>query len=316
MMLILGGVAILAVIGLIPLAVALYSAYGPQLTAVFASEESVSGQLQMPDVVGLEEGPARTALTQLGLEMVVEGEESHPTWPVFTVIRQSVAPGSAVQAGDRVSVVLSQGPPLIEVPDVTGLSFEEGQQQLTTLDLVAQKYEDWSAEPLGRIISQDPPPDSLVANRTLVTLVVSNGSRVPMGANLGSQIGVEAYELPRLQYRAGEAINVTFFWKALAPPGDNYNLFVHLTTPQGGVVSQIEGPPLGGTRPTTEWGVNEVVVDPYQLPIPASTAPGEYQIRIGFDNPATSARLPILEPGRGQQDNLGALILRSIEVIP
>jgi len=277
----------------------------------------VSGnQLQMPDVVGLEEGAARTALTQIGLEMAVAGEEPHPTWPAFTVIRQSIIPGAGVDLGTQVDVVLSQGPPLIEVPDVTRLNFEEAEQQLTNLDLVVQKYEDWSAEPLGSVVSQDPPPNSLVANRTLVTLVVSNGSRVPMGANLGGQIGVEAYELPRLQYRAGENVSITFFWKAIAPPTDTYNFFIHLTTPQGGVVSQIEGPPLGGTRPTTDWAVGEIIVDPYQLPIPASTPPGEYQLRIGFDNPATSARLPILEAGRGQQDNLGALILRSIEVIP
>jgi len=67
---------------------------------------------------------------------------------------------------------------------------------------------------------------------------------------------------------------------------------------------------------TSQWPVDETVVIPVQLIIPATTAPGDYQIRIGLYNPNTQSRLPIIEPGRGQQDNLGALILRSIQVIP
>ena len=310
-MLVLGFVAIVAIVGLVPLFVALYGVYGPQLSTPTIE----SGQIQLPDVVGLEETEARAILSPLGLEMVVEGEEPHPTWPAFTIIRQSIAAGTPVEPGSQISVVLSQGPPLIEIPDVTGLPFDQAEQRLTALDLVPQKYEEWSAEELGSIISQDPPAESLVANRTLVTLVVSNGSRVPMGANLGGQIALEAYEIPRLQYRAGETIGLTFFWKALSPMEEDYNLFIHLTTPEGGIVSQVEGPPQGGARPTNIWSVGDVIIDPYQLPIPPSTSPGEYQIRIGFDDPTTSARLPILEPGRGQQDNLGALILRSIQVV-
>lgn len=310
-MLALGFVAIIAIVGLIPLFVAIYGAYAAQVSGTVGPN-----QPQMPDVVGLEESEARLILSRLGLEMVVTGEEPHPTWPAFTVIRQSVAPGDSVEPGSQVNVALSQGPPLIEVPNVTGTSFEEAQQRLTEVDLVAQKYEEWSAEPLGSVVSQDPPANSLVANRTLVTLVVSNGSRVPVGANLGGQIMLEAFEIPRLQYRSGEVINLTFFWKAVSPPAANYDLFVNLTTPQGGIVSQIEGPPLGGSRPTGGWAVGEIIVDPYQLAIPVSTAPGDYQIRIGFDNLETSARLPVLEAGRAQQDNLGALILRSIQIIP
>ncbi len=316
-MLMLGFVAILAVVGLIPLFVAVYGAYVPALAvnAPTGLPPLAPGQVRMPDLVGLEETAARSMLQGMGINLVVEGEETHPTWPAFTVIRQSVAPGIGVDVGSDVRVVMSQGPPLLEVPDVTGINFEEAQQRLNALDLVVQKFEDWSVETPGSVIAQDPPARSLVANRTLITLIVSNGSRVPTAANFGGQIVLDAYEIPRLQYRAGETVSLTFFWKAIDVPTDDYNLFVHLTTPQGGIVSQIESPPQAGVRPTKSWAVGDIIVDPYQLPIPGSTASGEYQIRIGFDNPASGARLPILEAGRGQQDNLGALILRSIQIV-
>lgn len=314
----LGIIAIIAVTGLIPLFVAVYAAYvqEPRSNLPTPMPPLSPGQLRMPDIVGLEEATARAALENMGLNLVVEGEEPHPTWPVFTIIRQSTPAGAGLDPGSTVNVVVSQGPALIELPDVTGMPFEEAQQRLTSLDLVVQKYEDWSVETPGNVVSQDPPPNSLVANRTLITLVVSSGSRVPIGANLGGQLLLSAYEIPRTQFRSGETINLTFFWQAMTQPPEDYIVFVHLTTPQGGIVSQVEALPQGGVNPPTQWKTGDVVVDAYQLPIPPTAAPGNYQIRIGLYHPVTKARVPVVEPGRGQQDNLGALILQSIQVMP
>ena len=316
-MLLLGVLVIIAILGLIPLAVAIYRVYSANSSNLLPSSlpTLAPGQVRMPEVVGLEESEARLVLQELGVELFIDGEEPHPTWPAFTVIQQSIAPGAGVDSGASVAVVLSQGPPLVEVPNVVGIGFEQAEEQLKTLDLVVRKYEEWSVERPGEVIIQDPPASSLVANRTLITLIVSNGSRTPVGANLGGQIIVEAYEIPRLQFKPGEMINLTFFLRSESSPAEDYNFFVHLTTLQGGIVSQIDTTPQGGARPTTSWAGGEQFVDPYQLSIPASTAPGDYQLRIGFYNPTTQARLPIADPGRGEQDNLGALILRSIEII-
>ncbi len=316
-MLMLGIIAIVAILGLVPLFVAVFSAYAPTIVDASSSSslsELQPGQVSMPDLVGLEETVAQSAVENMGLTLEVKGQEPHPTWPAFTVIRQSVQAGAVVDTGSNISVFLSQGPSLIEVPDVTGMHFEEAEQLLTSLDLVVQKYEDWSVETPGQVVLQDPPPGSLVANRTLLTLVVSSGSRTPVGANFGGQIALNAYELPRLQHKPGEAIDLIFFWQALAAPLNNYNLFIHLTTPQGGIVSEIDQSPQIG--PTAGWPAGGLVVDPYQLVIPPTTVTGDYQIRIGFYDPQSNTRLPVTEPGRAEQDNLGALILRTVQVIP
>lgn len=303
----LGMVAILAVLGLVPLFVAVYSA--------FANSGLSASAVQVPDVVGLEENEARAQLQSLGLQMVVEGEESHPTWPAFSIIRQSVAAGATLPPGATVSVVLSQGPALIEMPNVVGMQYDAAQALLTSLDLIPQKYEDWSVETPGQVLNQEPAPGSLVANRTLSTLVVSSGSRTPVGANFGGEILLNAYEIPRLQFQPGEGIRLVFFWQTLKTPGVDYNLFIHLTTPEGGIVSQIDTQPQGGPPQTTSWQIGDIITDPYQLPIPAQTPAGNYQIRVGFYNPATNTRVPVLEPGRAEPDNLGGLIIRTIQVI-
>jgi serine/threonine-protein kinase len=318
LMFLLGGIAILAIIGLIPLFVAVYAAYVQEPAGGPSSNlpTLAPGQIRMPYLVGLDEKTARSALQNMGLELVVDGEESHPELPAFTIVRQSVQAGEPISPGNQISVVLSQGPPLIEIPTLTGLRYEEAAQKLEALNLIAQKYEDWSADPPGNVVSQDPPAGALVANKAPVTLVVSSGSRVPVGANLGGQILLSAYEIPRIQFKPGEVINLTFFWQAIAPPSANYNLFIHLTTPQGGIVNQVDTQPQAGVRPTSNWGTGDSIVDPYQVPIPPTTAPGDYQIRIGFYNLDSKARLPIFEPGRAEPDNLGALILRTIQIVP
>ncbi len=304
-LLMLGLAAIVAVLGLVPLFVAVYDAYAHR-----------SGAVQVPDVVGFEEARARTTLENVGLSMTVAGQAPHPTYPAFTIINQSVPAGSAVERGTTITVQLSQGPPLAEVPNLVGKQFDEAAQALKKLDLVPQKYEDWSVEAPGLVVAQDPPPGSVVANRGLVTLVVSSGSRTPVGANFGGEILLSAYEIPRLQYKPGEAIKLVFFWQPLAVPAANYNVFIYLTTAQGGIVSKVEAQPQANPRLTSSWQIGQVVVDAYQLAIPATTPADNYQIRVGFYNPQTNnTRLPVLEPGRAQQDNLGALIIRTIQVI-
>ena len=303
----LGIIAILAVLGLVPLFVAVYNAY--------ASGAIVSSQPQVPDVIGLEEAEARTVLERTGLQLAVDGQEPNPTWPAFTIVRQSVPAGELVSRGSVVHVILSQGPALIEVPNLVGMDADAAQQTLQTLDLVSQKYEDWSVEPPGRVVAQEPPVGSLVANRSLVTLVVSSGSRSPVGASFGSQILLNAYEIPRLQFKPGDAINLTFFWQTVTVPGDDYNLSIQLTTPEGGIVSEIDTQPQGGPRLTSNWQIGELIVDPYQLSIPATTPAGNYQIRVGFYNPTTNARIPITEQGRAEQDDLGGLNIRTVQVI-
>ena len=318
LLLLLGMVAILAVMGLVPLFVALYQIFVPDSSSANRPTPLptlAANQVRMPDVVGLEESEARSVLGDIGLELVIAGEAPHPTWPAFTIIEQSVPAGTGLDVGSRIEVTLSQGPPLIEVPDVRGKSYDEAEQLFTSLDLVSQKVEDWSVETPGSVILQDPPPGSLVANRTLITLLVSSGSRVPMDANFGGEIMLQAYEIPRLQFKPGEAVPLTFFWQVSPNLNQDYNFFVYLTTPQGGIVAQVDGPPqdLG---PTSSWPKGESVFNRYSLTVPASVATGDYQIRIGYYKPDSKVRVPIVEPGRGEQDNLGALILRSVQVVP
>jgi len=303
-LMVLGIVAIIAILGLVPLFIALYAVY----QGSYIPNQGSSLQVQVPDVVGLDNAVAQTNLQNVGLNMTINGQAHHPSWPIKTVIEQSMPPGEIVPRGETIKVILSQGPAIIKVPNLVGMSADKAAETLASLALVPQKYEDWSVETPGLVIQQEPAAGTEVEDHTLITLVVSSGSRVPIGANFGQQILLNAYEIPRNQYKVGESIKLTFFWNLVRQPSENYILYIHLTTLHGGIVSEIK-------QSTQDWQMGNIIVDSQELPIPTTAVAGDYQIRVSFyDNKAN--RLAIADVGRGEPDNLGALILRSIQLVP
>jgi len=303
-LMVLGIVAIIAILGLVPLFIALYAVY----QGSYIPNQGSSLQVQVPDVVGLDNAVAQTNLQNVGLNMTINGQAHHPSWPIKTVIEQSMPPGEIVPRGETIKVILSQGPAIIKVPNLVGMSADKAAEALASLALVPQKYEDWSVETPGLVIQQEPAAGTEVEDHTLITLVVSSGSRVPIGANFGQQILLNAYEIPRNQYKVGENIKLTFFWNLVRQPSENYILYIHLTTLHGGIVSEIK-------QSTQDWQMGNIIVDSQELPIPTTAVAGDYQIRVSFyDNKAN--RLAIADVGRGEPDNLGALILRSIQLVP
>jgi len=75
---------------------------------------------EVPRILGLSESAAREDLDRQGLETAVAAREPHPTADVDEVIWQDPVAGVAVPRGTRVSLVLSDGPPRVAVPDVHG----------------------------------------------------------------------------------------------------------------------------------------------------------------------------------------------------
>jgi hypothetical protein len=55
----------------------------------------------------------------------------------------------------------------------------------------------------------------------------------------------------------------------------------------------MDGEPVGGTRPTSQWLVGELIVDRYGLAIPADAPVGDYVIEVGMYDPETHERLPV-----------------------
>jgi 4-amino-4-deoxy-L-arabinose transferase-like glycosyltransferase len=66
---------------------------------------------------------------------------------------------------------------------------------------------------------------------------------------------------------------VTLAWQAESLMEKDYTAFVHLTDSEGRLLGQLDRPPAG--YPTTDWQVDEIVVDRYTILLPAELAQGE-----------------------------------------
>lgn len=80
---------------------------------------------EVPNVVGATGGDARAAIEGLQLEFVEGGQEFSDDVPLGSVIRQDPAPGTQVDRGSPVTVVVSRGVDLVVFPDLSGAATYE-----------------------------------------------------------------------------------------------------------------------------------------------------------------------------------------------
>jgi hypothetical protein len=135
----------------------------------------------------------------------------------------------------------------------------------------------------------------------------------PVDASLGGEIALASYELASNAVEPDQILRLTLLWRAVVPATDDYVVFVHLLDGEGRLVSQHDGQPVGGFKPTTSWQVDETVADNHGLLIPRGTPPGEYQLVTGMYFPATGDRLQVL--GQGSDPEQDSVFLAMIRIV-
>jgi 4-amino-4-deoxy-L-arabinose transferase-like glycosyltransferase len=126
-----------------------------------------------------------------------------------------------------------------------------------------------------------------------------------LDVGFGDTITLRGADVGSLQ--PGAPLALRLFWSARGAPPADYTLFVHLIDPAGAKLAQADVPP-GGERPTSAWRAGRYSTTDVSLPLPATLAPGSYQLLVGLYDPATGARLPVANA----QD--GAFVLQVFEV--
>nr|Q9KIG4.1 RecName: Full=Serine/threonine-protein kinase PK-1; Short=stoPK-1 [Streptomyces toyocaensis]AAF79944.1 eukaryotic-type serine/threonine kinase [Streptomyces toyocaensis] len=91
---------------------------------------SKGAPVDVPDVAGDDLEDARAELEEAGLEVKVATERVTSEYDAGRVARQDPGPGGRVAEGDTVTLTLSKGPEMAEVPDVVGDSVGEAREKL------------------------------------------------------------------------------------------------------------------------------------------------------------------------------------------
>lgn len=115
----------------------------------------------------------------------------------------------------------------------------------------------------------------------------------------GDMFALTEYEVDAVIVRPGGALTVRPDWEAIAPPDEDYAVYVHLLADDGQtVIASGDSDPhhLGRIVPTTRWPVGHPIHDEYTLTIDPAAPPGEYTLRIGFYSRMRPLRLPVTLP--------------------
>lgn len=113
----------------------------------------------------------------------------------------------------------------------------------------------------------------------------------------GEAIRLIGYDLDTTTVASGDSLTLTFYWRATAPPQDNYSLFVHLSSKgETQLIAQSDGEPDRPERPTLTWtdGDETLISQPFTITVPADASPGDFELRIGLYNYQTGLRLPVV----------------------
>ncbi|MFK4147615.1 Stk1 family PASTA domain-containing Ser/Thr kinase [Streptomyces sp. NPDC004065] len=91
---------------------------------------SKGSPVDVPDVTGEDLDRAKSDLEDLGLKVTVAPEQVNSEFDQGRVARQSPAGDAQAAEGDTVTLTVSKGPEMVEVPDVTGDSVDDAKRAL------------------------------------------------------------------------------------------------------------------------------------------------------------------------------------------
>lgn len=127
--------------------------------------------VKVPNLNGQTESAARSQLAELGLKIESVAEEESASVPKGSVIGTSPKQGTTLHRGDSLELIVSTGPPPVEMPNVVDQPRAEAIAQLEALGLKV-RIDEGIVTPLNRVYSQDPPPGTDVPVGDTVTLSV------------------------------------------------------------------------------------------------------------------------------------------------
>ena len=151
-------------------------AQGSPVNLVISSGPQI---VTVPNVEGLTQDPATTAITAAKLMVGTVTQQTSNTVAAGNVISQDPANGSSVGQGSPVNLVISSGPQIVTVPNVEGLT-DAATTAIAgaklTVGTVTQQSSNTVAA--GNVISQDPASGSSAAQGSPVSLVISSGPQM------------------------------------------------------------------------------------------------------------------------------------------
>jgi beta-lactam-binding protein with PASTA domain/tRNA A-37 threonylcarbamoyl transferase component Bud32 len=146
----------------------------PEGSIVTITVSAGLGQATVPDVKGEEAAAARRRLQNVGFKVQVDRQHSDRVKEGI-VIGTTPPAETNLERESTVTLHVSSGPNLVEVPSVVGLDKGAAETQIRDAGLKAHFQKQESTQPAGQVIDQSPAAGTSVRRNSTVTVVVSSG---------------------------------------------------------------------------------------------------------------------------------------------
>ena len=146
---------------------------------------------EVPDVRNMTRDEALEELNKRGLGLKYGGEKESAEYDQGCIVEQDPASGETVKINSEVTVWISAGRAKLPVPDVTGKSLTEAQQELQAMDLLVETdfaYDSKAEE--GKVVSTRPEAGASVNAGETVIVVISKGPQTEDGEEMVEVPGV------------------------------------------------------------------------------------------------------------------------------
>jgi len=175
--------------------------------------ESPPEQERVPDVIGMREDAARADLGAAGFSVQVE-YRTDPAGQEGRVLEQEPNADQYVEPGSEVTIVVSEGKPLVDVPYVLGQPRSTARETLEAQDFEVIMTERQSDEPKDQVVATDPTPGTQVPEGSTVTVFYSDGpEEVP------DVVGEQQEDAERILREAGFEVDVVPAVDSTEPKG-------------------------------------------------------------------------------------------------
>lgn len=124
--------------------------------------------VELRNVVDRKQSVATKRLEESGVQVTVTKEFSESV-PEGRVVSMAPTAGTVVDAGSTVALVVSKGPPPVQVPDLIDMRRKAAVDELQRLGLKAE-IDDGAVTRLNRVFDQSPSPGEMVPKGTTVIL--------------------------------------------------------------------------------------------------------------------------------------------------
>jgi serine/threonine-protein kinase len=159
--------------------------------------------IAIPSVTGGTEAAAKAAITQQGF-VVGTSTAKFDDSKAGTVIGQSPPAGVPAKKGTTISLVVSKGPDLVDVPDITGKTQSDAESALTDAGLTgAASTSEYSKVAAGSVVRQDPAASTQIKRGSTVTYVISLGTEklsIPDVVGKGKTSAIAALTAAHFKY--------------------------------------------------------------------------------------------------------------------